>query len=259
MTSRRWLRRTLLAINVLIALVTLASACGILASSLLEPGYREAHRDPLWFVVAYAGVQVVVLAAFARDTWLVPWLALGKALLAYLFLATFVVAGTYWMAWTPGRYLYQLFDAETSKVGLFALAFLGRGTWNTANALYFTAPWWLSFRNRRPLVGRLLTAIAFGVMGFSVWAFLQLVHLEQQAFSPEAYEIASVVYDGLDCDAIRAHDGHETSDIRLRGERHYEVRIAYDCHYTTVWVRAEDGRRGSKSGPRIECCAEQGK
>jgi len=129
------MRRALRWLNVAIALVTLASGLAVLGSDLLVTGYRELHRDALGFVVAYCAAQVLMVVEFARDGRLVPWLAVAKALAACLFFASFFTSGLYWMAWTPGRYVYQLFVwGEETKVGLFALAFLGRGTFNTLNA-----------------------------------------------------------------------------------------------------------------------------
>src|SRR5436305_1369398 len=152
------MRRALRWLNVAIALVTLASGLAVLGSDLLVTGYRELHRDALWFVVAYCAAQVLMVVEFARDGRLVPWLAVAKALAACLFFASFFTSGLYWMAWTPGRYVYQLFVwGEETKVGLFALAFLGRGTFNTLNAFYFTRPWWGPLRVRRPPLGRAVT------------------------------------------------------------------------------------------------------
>src|SRR5207253_7603533 len=122
-------------LTVAIALVTLASGLAVLGSDLLVTGYRELHRDALWFVVADCAVQALIVVEFARDGPLVPWLAVAKLLAAFLFFASFLTSGLYWMAWTPGRYVYPLFGwGEATKVGLFALAFLGRGAFNTRNA-----------------------------------------------------------------------------------------------------------------------------
>src|SRR2546422_3997920 len=154
------MRRVLRWLNVAIALVTLASGLAVLGSELRVAGYRELHHDALWFVVAYCAVQALMVVEFARDGPLVPWLAVAKLLAAFLFFASFLTSGLYWMAWTPGRYVYQLFGwGEETKVGLFALAFLGRGTFNTLNAFYFTRPWWGPLRVRRPLIGRAVTAV----------------------------------------------------------------------------------------------------
>src|SRR5439155_291421 len=129
-----------------------------------------------------------------RDGRLVPWLAVAKALAACLFFASFFTSGLYWMAWTPGRYVYQLFVwGEETKVGLFALAFLGRGTFNTLNAFYFTRPWWGPLRVRRPLLGRAVTALPIGVAALCTWAFLGLVREEVKPFSPDAQAVARIV------------------------------------------------------------------
>src|SRR5436309_10439859 len=149
-----------------------------------------------------------MLAEFARDGRLVPWLALLKTAAAYLFLLNFVAFWPYWRTWTPARYVYQLFELpEAGKVTLFALVFLGRGAFNTLNATYFTAPWWRPLRVRRPLLGRLVTALPIGATAFFVWAFLHLTAEEAKTFSPDAADVARIVLDGLDCDAVRAHAG----------------------------------------------------
>lgn len=280
--------------NVVVALLTLASALAVLGSHLLEPGYAEAHHDAAWFVATYAAIQVVMIVAFARDGWLVPWLALLKAACAWVFLLTFTayavvqlamigalardgqlvpwlalpktasawaflltctVVGRYWIAWTPGRYVYQLFDLDpATNVGLFALAFLGRGAWNTVNAFYFTAPWWRPLRVRRPLLGRVVTAVPVALTAFCVWGFLALVRIESHTFSADAAEVAQFVFGGLECDAFRAHPGEVTTDLRQRGTRQYQVRIAYDCADARVTVVDEDGKLGTAGGPRPECC-----
>src|SRR5207244_9221715 len=64
--------------------VTLASGLAVLGSDLLVAGYREVHRDALWFVVAYCALQTLMIAEFVRDGSLVPWLALAKTLAAFL-------------------------------------------------------------------------------------------------------------------------------------------------------------------------------
>jgi hypothetical protein len=243
-------------VNVAIALVTLASALAVLGSDLLIPGYREHYRDAEWFVVLYAAAQVVMIVQFARDRPLVPWLALGKALAAYAFLATFVVVWPIWRMWTPARYVYQLFDWQGSRVGLFAFVFLGRGAFNTVNAFYFTEPWWRRLRTQRPFLGRVVTALAPAILVLCIWSFVELVREEARTFSPDAQEVAQAVYGGLDCDAVRANVGKTTTDIRKRGESHFEVRIVYGCTLTRVVVRAEDGRMGGAAGPRLDCCPE---
>src|SRR5437870_7779777 len=108
-----WAERVRLAlriVNVLVALVTLASALAVLVSDLRIPGYREHYRDAVWFVGLYTAVQGVMLVTFARDGRLVPWLALSKAVAAWLFLAGFTHLWPYWRVWTPARYVYQLFE-----------------------------------------------------------------------------------------------------------------------------------------------------
>jgi hypothetical protein len=243
-------------LNVAIALVTLASALAVLWSDLFVPGYRVHYRDALWFVTLYAVIQVVMLVEFARDGRWVPWLAAAKMVAAYLFLANFTVLWPYWRTWTPARYVYQLFDWGGVKIGLFALVFLGRGAFNTVNAMYFTQGWWGPLRRSRPLLGRLVTAVFVAGTAFTVWAFLQLVREEARTFSPEAQEVAQFVLQTLDCEAIRTKGGETTTDLRQSGERRFQVQITYGCELTRVVVRAEDGRLGTAAGPREECCAE---
>jgi hypothetical protein len=251
-------RRALRILNVLIALATLASALAVLASDLLVPGYREHYRDAPWFVALYAAVQVVMLVEFARDGRLVPWLAVAKAVAAYLFLLNFLALWPYWRTWTPARYVYQLFEwGEGRKVGLFALVFLGRGAFNTLNAVYFTAPWWGRLRSRQPLLGRLVTAVPLGAMVFCVWTFARLAAEETKTFSPEAADVARTVLEGIACDAVRANAGQTTSDIRERGNRRYHVRITYGCAVTQVVVLTEEGLIGTAAAPRPECCTGQ--
>ena len=250
------MRRAFRIANVLIAVATLVSALAVLASDLAVPGYREHYRDALWFVALYVALQLVILVAFVRDDRAVPWLAIAKALAAYVFLLDFVALWPYWRTWTPARYVYQLFEVEDGRrIGLFALVFLGRGVFNTLNALYFTAPWWRPLRARHPLLGRALTALPVGLGAFFVWAFIQLTAEEAKTFSPEAAGIARLVLDGVDCEAVRANAGRTTTDVRQRGERRYEVAIRYDCALTRVVARAADGRIGTAAGPRAECCA----
>jgi hypothetical protein len=248
-------RRFFSLLNVAVAFVTLASALAVLYSDLAVPGYREHHRDALWFVTAYAAVQVVMLVEFARDGRYVPGLALLKAVVAWLFLANFTSLWPYWQTWTPARYVYQLFDwGESTRIGLYGLVFLGRGAWNTLNAFYFTQPWWRRLRITHPFLGRIVTALPPGGMVLCLWLFAQLVREEAQTFSPEAQAVARVVYEGLDCDAVRANDGKTTDDVRQRGERRYQVRIAWGCEQTRVLVRTEDGRMGAAAGSQRACC-----
>ena len=249
------MRRFFCLLNVAVAFVTLASALAVLYSDLFVPGYREHHRDALWFVSAYAAVQAGMLVEFARDGRFVPWLALVKAVAAWLFLANFTALWPYWRMWTPARYVYQLFDwGESTRMGLYALVFLGRGVWNTLNAFYFTQPWWRPLRITHPFLGRVVTALPLAGIVLCIWLFMQLVREEAQTFSPEAQAVARLVYEGLDCAAVRANDGKTTDDVRQRGERRYQVRIAWGCEQTRVLVRAEDGRLGAAVGSQRACC-----
>ncbi len=244
----RWL-------NVVVCAVTLASGLATLASDLFEPGYREAHRDLLWFVTAYCAVQAWMVVEFARDGRFAPWMAVARLLGAVLFFATIPGAGLFWVVWTPGRYVYQLFDwSDGSKIGLFALAFLGRGAFNVLNVLFWTAPWWRVLRERRPLVGRAVTSVAVAVAAVCVSAFFALLAEERRTFSADAQEVARVVLDQVDCAAVRANDGKTTTDLRQRGERKYMVEITYGCAVTRVVVHTEDGRVGTVAGPQAACC-----
>jgi hypothetical protein len=249
-------RLALRLVNVAVALVTLASALAVLASDLAVPGYRAHYRDALWFVALYAAMQLVMLVEFARDGRLVPWLALAKTGAAYLFLAGFTALWPYWATWTPARYVYQLFELEAgSKVPLFAFVFLGRGAFNTVNAMVFTSPWWGGLREHRPLLGRAVTAVPFGLVATFVWIFMQLTAEEARTFSRDATDVARLVLEGIDCEAVRANTGKVHTDVRQRGARRYEVEIDYRCELTRVVVRAEDGRIGTAAEPRAECCA----
>ncbi len=245
------MRRVMRWTNVLVGVVTLASGLAVLGSDLLEPGYREAHGDALWLIVAYPAAQVVIIDAFWRDTWLVPWLALAKTLAAYVFLLSFIPAGPYWIAWTPGRYVYQLFDwGEGTELVLFTMVYFGRGVWNTVNAFYFTAPWWRPLRIRRPLLGRALTAVPMAAVILCVWMFVELVR------AADAHDVARLVYRDLDCATIRARAGETTTDRRERGRRRYIVRIIYGCPVTRVLVADDGGRIGTVAGRRADCCGD---
>lgn len=250
------MRLTLRLINVGVALATLASALAVLWSDLFVPGYREHYHDALWFVGAYTVSQVALLVIFARDGRLVPWGALAKTIVAFFFLANFVALWPTWAAWTPARYVYQLFAwDEHTKIGFFALVFLGRGAFNTTSTMYLTQRWWGPLRLRHPLLGRAVTALPIAATAFCVWAFLALVREERLTFSAEADEVARAVLADLDCATVRERAGKTTSDLRQRGERHYQVEITYGCDMTRVVVRAEDGRLGTIASPRPECCA----
>src|SRR2546428_10144323 len=129
-------RLALRLVNLLVALATLASALAVLGWDLRVPGYREHYGDALWFVALYAAVQGVMLVGFARDERLVPWLALAKAVAAYLFLAGFTHLWPYWHVWTPARYVYQLFEwGEERQGGPMALVFLRRRALHTLEAV----------------------------------------------------------------------------------------------------------------------------
>jgi hypothetical protein len=249
-------RRVLRIVNVLVAVTTLVSALAVLASDLAVPGYREHYRDAVWFVLLYVALQLVILVAFVRDDRAVPWLAVAKAVAAYLFLLDFVALWPYWRTWTPARYVYQLFEVEDgSRVALFALVFLGRGVFNTLNAVYFTAPWWRTLRVAHPFLGRVFTGLPIALTTVFLWAFVQLAAEEAKTFSPDATEVARLVLDGLDCESVRANAGHTTTDVRQRGKRRYDVAIRYDCGLTRVVATAEDGRIGTAAAPRGGCCA----
>lgn len=253
------MRLTLRLVNVAVALVTLASALAVLISDLAVPGYREHYGDAVWFVAAYCAIQVVILVEFARDGRWVPWLAVAKAVVAFAFIAGLIVLWPRWRVWTPARYVYALFDwGDDTRFGLFAVVFLGRGAFNTLNAFYFTSPWWRALRVRRPLLGRLVTALPLAAIVTCVWAFLELVRQEARTFSPEAEAVARTVLESLDCATVRDKSGQTTTDLRRRGERNYQVRIYYDCTMTKVVVRDEDGGLGSAAAARPECCASAG-
>ncbi|MGH7895612.1 MAG: hypothetical protein ACREQL_13155 [Candidatus Binatia bacterium] len=247
--------RTLRALNALTALATLASAVAVLGSNLTDPAYHAHYRDAYWFVVLYGAFYALVIYAFVFATPLAPPLSVVKALGAYVFLVIFPDVGQSWMAWTPGRYVYQLFDwGPGAKIGLFAFVFLGRGAWNTVNAFALTREWWFGLRARRPLLGRLLTVVPVAITVFCVWAFLALVRIDNVTFSSEAHEVARLVLAGLDCADVRAKNGTTTTDVRQQGDRRYDVSIQWGCAETRVLVRAPDGKLGTASDPRPECC-----
>jgi hypothetical protein len=249
------MRRVLRWANVLVAGVALASGLAVLGSSLLDAGYRAHYRDSLLLVAAYLGFYTVVLVAFARDDRRLAHLALAKALGAYLFLATFVAVGPLWMARTPGRYVYLLFDwGRDARVVMMAYVLLGRGLWNTLNAMYFTAPWWIPLRARRPLAGRVLTILPVGLAAAFVALFFELRHLDRQTYSAAADAVAEMVFAGLDCAEIRAKQGTETTDVRQREDDRFTVHIRWDCRTVRIDVQDAGGRLGQFAGPRPECC-----
>jgi hypothetical protein len=132
--------------------------------------------------------------------------------------------------------------------------FLGRGAGNTLVAFALTSTWWRPLRTTQPLVGRLVTAVPIGLTVLAVWAFLQLVRLDAQTYSVEAFDVARLVADGLDCDAVRTRSGQTNTDLRQRGDRTYDIQIAYGCPQTRVVVVDQDGRRGTADVQRPECC-----
>jgi hypothetical protein len=244
-------------LNVLGAILCLASALAVLTSNVLDPAYRAHYRDAWWFVVLYAAFYGWVLRAFAsaRQVRLAQALAVAKAVGTYVFLVAFPAVGRSWMVWTPGRYVYQLFDwGPDATVVLMAYVFLLRGAWNTINAFALTRDVWFPLRTSRPLVGRLVTIVPVAITVSCIWAFLALARMNAAEFSPEAHEIAVYVAGSATCDEIRAKTGTTTTDVRQRGDRRYDVRIRWDCTDLRVIVRDQDGRAGTARTPRPECC-----
>lgn len=249
------MRRALRWTNVLVAAAALASALAVLGSHLLDPDYRAHYRDSLLAVLAYVAFYAFVLVAFARDDRRVASLAVAKALGAYVFLGTFAALGPLWMARTPGRYVYLVFDwGREATVVLMAYVLFGRGVWNTLNAMYFTAPWWVPLRARRPLLGRIVTIAPIGLAAAFVALFLELRRVEQATYSASAHEVAEQVFAGLECAEIRAKQGTETTDLRQRGDERFRVRLRWDCRAMQIWVQDADGRFGQFAGERLDCC-----
>lgn len=248
--------RTLRIVNVVTASVALASSLAVLGSWIVDPSYREHYRDAPWFVTAYAAFYVWVVYAFATARLrLAQALTVARTLAAYVFLATFAAVGLTWMVWTPGRYVYQLFDwGPDARIVLIAFVCLGRGAWNTVNVFALTRDVWFPLRATHPLLGRVVTMIPVALTVGCVWVFLALARMNATEFSPEAHEIATIVADGITCDDLRAKAGTTTTDVRQRGERRYDVAIAWDCADLRVIVHAEDGRIGTVRTSRPECC-----
>jgi hypothetical protein len=250
------MRRTMLALSALATALALLSSFAVLASWLLDPAYRLHFGDSLLFVLGYTTLQGWILWSLVRDTPAVPWIAAARALAGWIFLALFVSIGPLWMRVSPARYVYQLFDwGPQARVGLFALVFLGRGAFDTLAAFVLTHDWWAPLRKRRPLLGRLVTAIPVAAIVCFIWVFFEMVRIDKQTFSPDAYDVAGVVLEGIDCPTLRDREGQTTSDLRQRGDRRYHVTIRWRCADVQVEVRAEDGRLGVARGPRLECCA----
>jgi hypothetical protein len=249
---------TLRVLNAFAAAVCLASALAVLAGNLADPGYRAHYRDALWFVLAYAAFYGWVLWTFAWSGHVRVAQTLGvvKAVGALAFLAVFPAVGRSWMVWTPGRYVYQLFDWGTqASIVLMAYVFLARGAWNTVNAFALTRPIWFPLRQSRPLFGRIVTYIPVVITVLCVWAFLRLARMNAEEFSAEAHEIATIVANDIQCDDIRAKAGTTTTDVRQRGDRKYDVMIRWDCTDLRVIVRDPDGKAGTARTPRPECCS----
>ena len=257
--ARLWgaaMRRAILALCAIATALTLASAFAVLVSCLLDPAYRVHYGDSFLFVVGYTALQAWILWSFLRDTPAVPWIAVARALAGWLFLALFVSIGQLWMRVSPARYVYQLFDwGPQARVGLYALVFLGRGAFDTLAAFALTRDWWGPLRVHRPLLGRLVTAIPVAAIVCFVWAFFEMVRIDSRTFSADAYEVAGLVLDGIDCATLREREGQTTTDLRQRGDRRYHVTIRWHCTGVQVEVRAEDGRLGVAQAPRLECCA----
>jgi len=250
------MRRTLRLLNLLAGVACLASGAAASWSWMTDPGYRAHYGDPLWLLLAYLAFYGWVLRAFWRDDHWAPRLAVAKAIGAYVFLACFVAAGPVWMARTPGRYVYLLFHdlGSESQSLLMAYVLLGRGLWNTINAMAFTMPWWTAVREARPILGRVLTAVPLLFMVTFVWTYRELVRLERETYSAEATMVASEILDGIDCAALRAATAPMTMDRRERDDRRYDVEIRWDCRDLRVRVRDPDGKLGAARAAKVECC-----
>jgi hypothetical protein len=253
------MRRAILWLSALATALSLLSALAVAGSWLLHPAYRGHYGDSILFVAGYAALQAYLLHAFVRDTPAAPWAALARAVAGGVFVALFVSIGPLWMRVTPARYVYQLFDwGPEARIGLFALVFLGRGAFNSFAALELTRPWWWPLRDTRPLLGRLLTALAVALIVGFVWLFTQMVRLDAVTFSPDAYDVARLVLDDIDCETLRERGGQTTTDLRQRGDRKYYVTIRWRCTDVQVEVRDEAGKIGVARGPRLECCPDRG-
>lgn len=258
------MRRLFRLLNVVTAAACLASGAAATWSWLVDPGYRAHYGDPLWLLLAYVAFYAWVLRAFWRDDASAPRLALVKTAGAYLFLVYLVLGATtgegaawlaLWMHRTPGRYVYQLFQwGPCLEWVLMAYVLLGRGAWNTVNAVAFTMPWWIRIRASRPILGRVLTALPVLLLVGFAWTYRELIRLQREVYSCEATSVAHEVLAGIDCEALAHASAPTTTDLRQRGERRYEVHIRWDCHDVQVLVRDPDGRVGTARAPRLECC-----
>src|SRR6185503_7414957 len=222
----------------------------------LVPGYRAYNRDWVPFVAAYCAFQAFALEQLLRQGPWLPWLIGARAIAAYAFLLNLTSLWPQWRYWTPGRYVYQLFDVPgVFNLGLYSLIFLGRGAFNTWSLMTFTEQWWRPLRRSHPLGGRLVTAGFVAGLVFPVWSFLVVITQEAKIYSPEAEAVAREVLHGLTCEMVQEKAGQHTTDLRRRGSTSYHVQIAYDCTVTRVVVRMEDGRVGSYSASPGDCCA----
>lgn len=249
--------KTLRLLNILAAAVSLASGLAVLYANLFDPAYRVHYRDALWFVFLYVAFYAVVLWAFVTPSRvrLAQALAVVKALGAYLFLFGFPAVGQTWMAWTPGRYVYQLFDwGPEARIVTMAFVCLGRGAWNTVNAFVLTRDYWVPLRTSRPILGRLVTMVPVALTVMFVWMFLALARMNAEDFSVEAHHVARMVLADVDCEQLRTRQGTTTSDLRQRDDRRYEVSVAWDCRDLRVIVKDPDGKLGTARDARPECC-----
>ena len=245
-------------LNIVATLFTLGSGLGVLAQDLLVDGYREYHRDWVAFVAVYCGVQAYTLEQIIRRGWALPWLIAARAVVAYGFLLNLTTLWPQWRYWTPGRYVYELFDLQgILNLGLFALIFLGRGAGNTWSLIGTTQEWWRPLRKSHPFAGRLVTAGFVAGLIFPIWAFLLVITQEAKVYSPEAEAVAREVLSGIQCATVQEKAGQQTTDLRRRGETSYHVQIAYGCDVVRVVVRMEDGRVGSYTASPGDCCARR--
>jgi hypothetical protein len=234
--------------NVVVAGLCALSAGLVLGTNAFDGEYRARSQDNLPFVLAYAGLHIWMIIAFLRDTAAVPWVAVGKAVAAYLFLLTFVPAGPLWMAWSPARYVYQLFDwGPGGEFILFGFLFLGRGVGNTLNALVLTEPWWRPWRVRQPLLSRAFSALPIVIIVLCIWTFAEIIRTQW------ARDIAQRVVDDLDCPTVQTKMGQTITDLRQMGRQRFHVRIVYGCPVTQVFVADQSSHVGMAEGA-ASCC-----
>ena len=121
---------------------------------------------------------------------------------------------------------------------------------------------WIDTKSDKPTAAananELISKGAVAIIATFVWALMQMVRLDATTFSTDAYEVARIVLDGIDCPTLREREGQTTTDLRQRGDRRYHVTITWRCRDVQIEVRAEDGRMGVARGPRLECCPEPG-